>query len=478
SAATTREDLETVFSRRTTSLYFHGAADDPIDPSSLGHVGAPVGIVKRVSKDREGRSWLRFHTSRALERHDGLQFGVAAEKPFGFGISEMRLAISRKPEFEVPAGSDVEVLVPEDRLADLPPLDGATVYCSASNAVKRRFPVPSFRPSDVIAGTPVDVTATLAPDGISLQSGAAVVRVAASLPPAKNPQSTETAVVKALSRMGGTDWSLGNLTLVDPDRLFAPASILNDARRRLVERLDETRAAAHKQKVELALVVNLPSAIPTRPDFDIVLKQRLDQPPPEDAARYGEIVLALGRRTGREAEAALAPFAGMPLRIALPVFTHERDVNGMRTAVKHLLRAGFAKWEASDLATLRILRQAGVEDVTADWTLYAFNRAAIAQLAELGVRRAVASPENGRDNLHFLASSPFPVECLEAQTTPLFISLTKPAAEDGGILTDAKGEQFATFRLDGLWVTARPSPRRFTPPPDAMRRVDRSWDVA
>ena len=160
---TTRADLETVFSRRTTSLYIHGAPDDPIDPTSLGHLGTPIGTVKRLTKDREGRSWLRFHTNRALERHDGLQFAVTGEKPFGFGIAEMRLAISRKPVFDVRAGSDIEVRVPDDRLADMPPLAGATVYCSASNEVKRRFPVPSFRPSDVVSGTPVDLSVTLAP---------------------------------------------------------------------------------------------------------------------------------------------------------------------------------------------------------------------------------------------------------------------------------------------------------------------------
>ena len=42
----TRADLETVFSRRTTTLYIDGAPTDPIiDPLSLGHLGTPVGTV-------------------------------------------------------------------------------------------------------------------------------------------------------------------------------------------------------------------------------------------------------------------------------------------------------------------------------------------------------------------------------------------------------------------------------------------------
>ena len=503
---TTRADLETVFSRRTTSLYIHGEPDDPIDPTSLGHLGTPVGTVKRLTKDREGRSWLRFHTNRALERHDGLQFAVTGEKPFGFGIDEMRLAISRKPVFDVRAGSDIEVRVPDDRIADMPSLANTTVYCSASNEVKRRFPVPSFRPSDIVSGTPIDLTVTLAPNGVSVQTlplGEAASRhftgttgilpventrttgilpVAAatttSLPPAQHPERTLAAVEKAFSRMGGTDWSLRNLTLIDPDHLFAPASLLNDLRRELVERLDAARDVARAQKIAAAL-----ETPPSGSDracrglpVQTILKQRLDQPLPADAAHYDEIVVSIGHLTGRTVETALTPFAELPVRLALPVFTHERDVNALRTTVKHLVRAGFTRWEASDLATLRLLRQAGVSDITSDWTLYAFNRAALATLADLGITRAVASPENSPENLDFLAHSALPVEFLEQQSTPLFISLTPPAAADTTCLTDREGDTFTVFPLDGLWITTRTLPLRFTPPAEAPRRLDLNWD--
>ena len=474
---TTRADLETVFSRRTTSLYIHGTPDDPLDPTSLGHLGTPVGTVKRLTKDREGRSWLRFHTNRALERHDGLQFAVTGSKPFGFGIAEMRLAISRKPAFDVRAGADVEVRVPDDRLAELPPLAGATVYCSASNEVKRRFPVPSFRPSDVVSGTPVDLTVTLAPDGISVSAAtsAAVpveVTTRAALASAQHPERTAAAVEKAFARMGGTDWSLRNLTLLDPDRLFAPASLLNDVRRQLVERLDAARDAARAQKIAAALEIPPGGSDRACRGLPVhnVLRQRLDQPLPADAARFDEVVLSIGHLSGRAAESALAPFAGLPVRLALPVFTHERDFHALRTAVRHLLRVGFTRWEASDLATLRMLRQAGATDISADWTLYAFNRAALAELADLGVVRTVASPENAQANLAPLAQGPLPVEFLEQQSTPLFISLTPPAAE-GPRLDD-----FAVFPLDGLWVTTRAVPRSFTPPAGAPRRLDLGWD--
>lgn len=502
--ATTRADLETVFSRRTTTLYADGypptdAAASVIDPSSLGHLGTPVGVVKRLTKDREGRAWLRFHTARALERHDGLQFAREGDKPVGFGIADLRTALSRATAFSVPAGSDVEVLVPES----VPPealAPGATVYCSASNAVKRRFPVPSFRPASVAAGTPLAVAVTLAPDGLAAAAraeGPLPVSAEATLPlaappaPAQQPERTEAAVRKAFARLGGTGWTLGALALRDPDRLFAPAAALNDLRRRLVARLDAARDAARAARVDAARADDggaptSPSDVPAR-----VLKLRLDQPLPDDVCAFDELVVALGHASGKAAADALgekaralrarAEATGDPapkIRLALPVFTREGDFGALRAAVKHLVQAGLSAWEAADLAGLRLLAQLGLGDVTTDWSLYALNRQALAQLAALGVARCVASPENTPENLRRLASAGRPaLECLARQNTPLFISLTRPATPAPSRLTGLRGDTFTSFPLDGLWITSRTEARRFQVPGGAATvRVDLSWD--
>ena len=162
------------------------------------------------------------------------------------------------------------------------------------------------------------------------------------------------------------------------------------------------------------------------------------------------------------------------IRLALPVFTHERDFGALRATVKHMVNRGIDKWEAADLATLRLLSTLGLTDVTADWTLYAFNMAARRQLADLGVRRHVASPEapmpcTARTNLPL-------AECLTRQATPLFISLTRPATPDPSRLTGLNGDAFSAYPLDGLWITARAEPRRFAAPPGTLPRVDLSWD--
>jgi putative protease len=464
------EDLATVFSRRTTPLYLDGPADGVVDVASVGHLGAPVGTVKRVTADREGRRWLRFHTLRALERHDGLQFAApGGGRPFGFGISEMRKAISRGNVFEAGAGSDVEILLPED--VEIPPdaiRPGDTVYCSMSNAVKRSFKIPSLRPGSLPGTVSAKVSLALSRDcaKASVSAGGCEIEVSAKgdFAKAEHPDATFAAAGKAFSKTGGTPYSLDGLSLADPDGVFVPMGVMNELRREAWKRLDEAR---DRLRMRRAAAAGEPaaSAGSVRPAPPLSLKIREGQKIPE--GDWNEIVVAVSSGTVPETLAA----SGAPAssRLALPVYTPEPAFNKLRIAVKRLLRAGYAKWEASDLATLSMLKECGVEDVTADWTLNAFNTRALSLLSSLGVSATVASPENPPENLRALAESGFAVEFLTQQCTPLFVSATKPAFEP------SRSSGLAVYPRDGLWITVRALPRVFDPPDGAPRRLDLSW---
>ena len=477
-------DLETVFSRRTTKLYFDGRDDaaSPVDPGTPGHLGAYVGVVKKVTRDRDGRSWLRFHALRGLEKHDGLQFDAtgADGRHLGLGVGEMRLAISRSPVFEAAAGSDVEVLLPDEAgLADrLRP--GQGVYCSMSNAVRRMFPAPSFRSGECDGGCAVDVRVSLRRDSAAASARmcgeawseagtASASTTGLSLSPARTPERTEGAVRNAFAKLGGTGYRLRGLVVDDPDGLFAPASRLNELRRDLVADLDRIRGEARRAKVGAAMRdVAVAGGADVAPAPAKTVKIRPEQPVPD--GEWDEVVVAVGAETEDAGVIAVADAAGgwSGVRVALPVYTPEPSFGRLRRMVKRLRRAGCGKWECADLATLRLLRALGVDDITADWTLPAFNAPALGALSSLGVRRFVASPENGTANLRFLAESGFAVEFLVRQSTPLFVSLTKPA--------DYESDAIRSFRRDGLWVTTRTSPRAFDRPPGASTRLDLSWD--
>ncbi len=471
-SGTSRADLETVFSRATTRLYADGwnAGGEVIDPVNLGHQGTPVGTVKRITRDRSGRAWMRLHTNRALERHDGLQFVVGGEsggRPLGMGIGEMRLAISRKPVFEAPAGSDVEIELTDPALVEALSGSAAEVRCSMSNAVKRRFPVPSFRAADYPHGKGLDVTVRISQGEVTAEcDGERAVECVASAQKAEHPERTEAAVRKCFERLGGSAWHLASLKVEDPECLFVPASVMNQLRRNLVQRLDEAAAKRREGKVERFRAVASAAGRPVS-ECRRILKVRLGQRIPD--GEWDEMVVTIGH-------SGEVPEFGDDVRLALPVFTRESDFGRLRGRVKSLIRAGYAKWEAADLAGLRMLRALGIGDVTADWSLYAFNSHAAAALAELGVKRCVMSPESSRDA--DTSAFPIPVEWLARQTTPLFISVTRPAAGNPSRLTAANGDGFAAFPLDGLWVTARAEPRRFVVPSGAAERFDFSWDFS
>ena len=450
-----------------------------IDSESLGHLGAEIGVVKRVTKDREGLSWLRFHTARGLEKHDGLQFEAMVDgKHVGMGIVEMRQAISRRPVFEVNAGVDVEVQVTDEVAATLKP--GMRIYCSMSNAVKRMFPTPSFRPSDYEGGVEIAVEVGLTKDGVTASARednkrtttSVSAEIACELEKAKSPEKTEEGVRKSFSKLGGSDYRLGKLTVNDPEKLFAPMSLLNDLRRDLVEKLDEAREKARREKVSSAIAddfVNrdLSSEHRNIRPSDHLRRVKIRSGQKVPAGEWDEVIVGINADFNFVNDGRSIIESGESVRIGLPVYTSEPEFNKLRIAVKRAIRDGQTKWEASDLATLRMLRELGVCDITADWTLYAFNSRALKELSELGVKRFVASPENNRENLQYLAESGYDVEFLAQQSTPLFVSLTQPAE---------RPTELAVFQRDGLWVTTRKTPRTFEPPEGVSTRLDLSWD--
>src|SRR5262245_49837676 len=117
-------DMQTVFSRPWTQLFTQSHKDKEVaDRDTVGHRGTLIGQVEAV---RDGR--LRLRSSRALERHDGLQIDLPVlGKPFGFPVDQLWQMQGKKGRevFAAPANALVEVGLP----ADHPPIpEGAPVY--------------------------------------------------------------------------------------------------------------------------------------------------------------------------------------------------------------------------------------------------------------------------------------------------------------------------------------------------------------
>jgi hypothetical protein len=313
----------------------------------------------------------------------------------------------------------------------------------------------------------IDVCVTISSRGVEASALGEIVRIdLPSAQKANRPELTEAAVRKCFSKLGGTVWTLDTLKVSDPEGLFAPASVMNELRRKLVAALDGARARGMSEKTsavrEALEEERSESSVHGRMR---VVKIRLGQDVPPGA--WDEVVVAIGH-------SGEVPEFGDEVRLALPAFTKESDYSRFRARVKNLVNSGYARWEAADLAGVRMLKSFGVDDITADWTLYSFNSQSVRALSELEVKRCVLSPEGEPRDMP--RSCPIPVECIIQQSTPLFISVTKPAADDPSRFTDAKGGEFSSFELDGLWITTRVVPRTFPSPQNGIVRIDLSWD--
>jgi hypothetical protein len=266
------------------------------------------------------------------------------------------------------------------------------------------------------------------------------------------------------------------LTLEDPEKVFAPPALLNELRRKLLEKLDAAEQAAESEKAEAAVRDFALPAAEGRGTPRKVLKIRLDQAG-EGTDGFDEVVVAIGHAPTEKIERVLAGLPKEKTRLALPVWTcGAAEEAKMAATVRTLFAAGWKKWEAAECGGAGILCEAGVEDWTADATLYAVNGAAIAALAARGAKRVVFPAELPREEAEKLAGEG--TEWLVYQKTPLFLSLTKPdGARDGSRWTGRTGAEFETRRRDGLWVTTGESPRRASPLcRNETLRTDLSWD--
>jgi putative protease len=474
------QDLQTVFCREQTTLYALGKdapARNVLSPAAAAHLGAPVGKIESVQ-----RGWMLFTTSRALERHDGLLVKVPGELPCGFAVDRMEMVSlpdgRRGPKgnvFEAPAGAKVAVRLPPDAPAGAWK-GGETVYCTASQALRRRLPTPSIRKEDFPAGTPIAVRVELSRGGMKASARGEEAETACGLAPSRNPERTRQAVEKAFARTGGTGWKVVELTLEDPEKVFAPPALLNELRRKLLEKLDAAEQAAESEKAEAAVRDFALPAAEGRGTPRKVLKIRLDQAG-EGTDGFDEVVVAIGHAPTEKIERVLAGLPKEKTRLALPVWTcGAAEEAKMAATVRTLFAAGWKKWEAAECGGAGILCEAGVEDWTADATLYAVNGAAIAALAARGAKRVVFPAELPREEAEKLAGEG--TEWLVYQKTPLFLSLTKPdGARDGSRWTGRTGAEFETRRRDGLWVTTGESPRRASPLcRNETLRTDLSWD--
>ncbi len=433
--------IKTIFSRAQTKLYLETRRTrNVVSPDVSGPMGGEAGRIAGIVH-AQGRTWLRFIPTHAIERHDGLQIPLPGEeKPFGFAVMDMRL--KGKSVFSAPAGQVMELALP----AGAPALAASMpVYVSSSQAAQKAYPFSIPRPGAFRSRMPVSVRMALSHGRIDAEAwladgSAASLSVLGDLPPAQTPEGMESACRKALEKCGDTPFALHALAFSNPAGLFVPAAQLNDIRRRLMAELEK----AHAEKRAAARAVLL-SGI----DAEAAGKPGSPAPPSEwilsidapaalqdfetaDREGVSEILLPLEAATPESLQTLSRSWPGARLRVALPTLCRAWESEGIRKTVENLIATGQTLWQADNLWGWHILRSHAGLDITAGWPLYALNAAAVSSLLETGFSRLTLSPEDSRENAEaLLARFPGRLALPVYITPPLFISETCPVPASG-----------------------------------------------
>jgi hypothetical protein len=370
---------------------------------------------------------LRFTLAEhGIERHDGIQIDVPErERPFGFSAEDLWL--QGRPVFEAPRGATVEVALPESH-PRLP--EGAVVYCSSSQAVKRTYRWSRPRPGQHRVRRPIAVRVEFTSEALHarLQAGDLVSDTAwivdEPLGEARTPESVPSAVERAFSKLGDTEFSLASVEVVNPQGLFAPASALNDLRRRAVEELAERLAVARTSRLaQLNPRVCFP-ATETAETWSVLT----DQPELLGALRgedWDEIVLDISRASWGDIETAVSEVPKDRLRLALPAICRGEEESELLRRIALLREQGYGKWQIANLSGLDYLGSLEDLDVLADWPLYVLNTPAMNLLDSVGLRGWTLSPEDGKRNLvELLQAAGTRSTLVVYQDTPLAVSAT------------------------------------------------------
>jgi hypothetical protein len=333
-----------------------------------------------------------------LQRHDGLQIDLPTQgRPFGFGVDTLAIVErgKRREVYEAPAGSLVEVGLPEDH-PNIP--TGAPVYCSSSQEVKQHYEYSRPKPGKFQSRKGIHIEAVLTPATMRVTGrcdGAASLEVVRTLSgpfvPVKDPCAMDEAVKSAFTRLGSTHLLLEGLTFRNEHKLFVPVSKLNQLRRELVADLESAlqnrqaeRVAAIKQECDPARIHPRGSQsltpgmdAPTQPEPDAPAREPtslarrahvtgfrwsikvdridfLDAFTDEDCSDLDEVLIDIARDHPARLAEKLHTWAERlgrdKIRLALPPLTRSWEEKGIRQKIRDLQAGGWNKWEVSNLS--------------------------------------------------------------------------------------------------------------------------------
>ena len=266
----------------------------------------------------------------------------------------------------------------------------------------------------------------------------------------KRPLTEET-LMKQIGRLGTSIFTLRELKAEISGHVMVPVSELNEVRRKCVEQLEKMRladfqAAADKARAEAAAAVraglaNFYSVIEKTASENIRSRNRGETGITVVADDLAKLSAALEGGADRivfggenyRHEAITLPMYEMAVKLAktaggkvvfnTPRIIRDGELDAFHRWLENIRDMGADGISIHNIGSLYAARMMTDLPVEADFSLISYNIETLRHFQELGISRAVLSPELNMTQLAELAGqSPVPVECLAEGNLELMVS--------------------------------------------------------
>ena len=419
------ENIKQIFSRPWCKFHVEGKDKKIVDPDFVGHRGLKIGKIENIAKGK-----LIFTPTHNIGRFDGLQIDVkGVEKPFGFSVQNMKQ--NGKNVVTAQKNTAVEIELPRG----YPVLEkGMDVYLASSSAVKGAYDYKKPKPKEFQNKINIDVTVEVYEYRLVSKSANTVFELKGKFESAQNVEKVDEAFLRSFQKTGDTIFELNDFKLQNPQGLFVPASIINELRRGLYEKVKPTFKQGRLSKLPKPMKNNNPKWIVKTDNL-----QALDE---LDLSRFDEIIYLINDQPDFE---KLSQLPSEKLRIALPAVC--RKTQNLKPVIQKLLDLGYLKWEVSNYWGLQVI-DAKKYDVSFGPFLYMLNTEAMLMAQKIGANRVSFALEDTMENMKKLADLSFlPTSLIVYQDVPLFTSAVCIRQNDCKHCVG--GEKWLTLKKDG-----------------------------
>ena len=400
--------VEQVFNRKFTPGYLHGNPGlDLMSHEKPNNRGMFLGRVTKVSD-----KIVTLALDQDLSVNDGIEIWVKVGGRLGSTITDLR--VNKKNVDTAKKGQTCEILLPgRIRVGDrVFKTYDSKLMRSAMNSYENLN-------SDILLDFEV-----IAKDGKKLTVRAkdsfghtTEVISAFTVEKAKNHPADEAMIRKQLARLGGSGFELNRLIVDMDDDIMIPASVLNQARRDIVNEFERAlfevyppiRNYHFQEKKKEVLDINDERK---KNNVPLISVKTADLYQLRSALEGGADLVYFAPHFGfsfpdenvwAELKELNEKYEGK-LAYALPQITQDEKNKPLYTQIEKALDSGFSRFLVGQPADIRLKEQyPEIESVNADFSANVFNRYTAEELVQMGFDSVTASAEMTREQLERFA---------------------------------------------------------------------------